>query len=735
MKNFYIKLMFLCIVMVLVAVSLMTYRNLSNYIKEVSLIRHSRDVFRALDQSLSIIKDAEIGQRGFQLTRDTFYLAPYYHSINNIPAKIRTLDSLVRDNIVMAKQVDTLKSLINKQFIIINEILSVKHQEPLPLTANEKRLLFQGRNNMNKIRWLIRRISDEEGKILGARVTSETDFRNIAPIALLLYTLVALAGVSLLFSKVIDALDKQRVAEARLNENILALKSEVGIREFIQKTLRRVLDTSLDGIMAFKAVRNAVTKEIEDFELTLSNANASTLTGKAEKELIGKHLLEIFPLAKQEGLLEIYKEAVLTGKPVQLEKLFQNDPTFEGWYAITAVKLEDGFVVTFSDITSQKRQRLILEERELLLKEAEALANMGSWKWDESNQALVWSDGLYKILNKDPENFTPAWDSFFENVYLEDRPSVEKFLSQIKESQEGATLEYRIEWNGTFKYLSLTSKPRSTPVKPGLDILGTVIDITDRKRYETQLEQYTAELKRSNEDLEQFAYVASHDLQEPLRKIRAFGDRLFNRYKSQLEGPGEDYIKRMQSASARMQTLIEDLLAFSRVSRSSETFQSLDMNQVMTEIKDDLDIQIKNEGAQLKIGKIPRLTGEKMQIKRLFQNLINNAIKFHKLNEIPIVEVTGMIMKSQEIKRELSVTVPEASYVVIVVKDNGIGFDEKFTEKIFNIFQRLHGRTEYEGTGIGLAICRKIATNHRGYITARSKENIGSEFIVILPAR
>jgi signal transduction histidine kinase/CHASE3 domain sensor protein len=732
MRNFYIKLMFLVIVMVLVAVSLMTYRNLSNYINEVNFTRHSRDVFRALEQTLSTIKDSEIGHRGFILTRDTFYLAPYYRSINTVPAQMRALDSLVQDNAIMVRQVDTLKRLVNKQFTIINQFFPLALKEPLPMDGREKELMLQGRRNMDEIRSLIKRLSEEEGKVLVARASKETDFRNVAPIALLLYTLVALAGVSLLFSKVIDALDKQRVAEIRLNENILALKREVGIREFIQETLRRVLDTSLDGIMAFKAIRNSITKEIEDFELSLSNANASKLTGKTEKELMGKRLLEIFPRVKDEGMFKIYENVVLTGKPAQFEKLFQNTHAFDEWYNITAVKLEDGFVVTFTNITNQKRQRLILEERGLLLKEAETLANMGSWKWDETNQAMIWSDGLYKILNRDPENFTPSWASFFDNVYQEDRPSVEKFMEAIMDHREGAGIEYRIKSNGALKYLSLASKPASTAVS-ALDILGTVIDITDRKTYETQLEQYTAELKRSNEDLEQFAYVASHDLQEPLRKIRAFGDRLINRYKSQLDGQGEDYIRRMQSASTRMQTLIEDLLAFSRVSRSTDVFQSLDLNQIIAEIKDDLDIQIKIEKAQFKIGKLPSVTGEKTQIKRLFQNLINNAIKFHKPNEAPIVEVTGMKIKPQEVRREFAVMLPLTSYVMISIKDNGIGFDEKFTDKIFNIFQRLHGRTEYEGTGIGLAICRKIVINHRGFITAKSKENVGSEFIVILP--
>lgn len=732
MKNFYIKLMFLVIVMVLVAVSLMTYRNLNNYITEVNLIRHSREVFRALEQSLSTIKDAEIGHRGFQLTRDTLYLEPYYNSLNTLPKQIRTLDSLVKDNYILAKKADTLEALINRHFFIINRILSLKQTESVVISPEEDALLFEGRTNMNKIRLIIRRISDEEGKILGQRLSSETDFRNIAPIALLFYTLIALAGVSLLFSKVIDALDKQRVAEVRLNENILTLKTEVGIREFVQKTLRSVLDNSLDGIMAFAAIRNKATGKIEDFKLILSNTIASKLTGKSEKELVGKNLLSIFPSTKDEGLFHIYENVVLTGEPAQFEKLYKEDGQFDGWYNITVVKLEDGFVVTFSNITNQKRQRIILEERGHLLREAEALANMGSWKWDESNQTLVWSDGLYKILNKNPETFTPTWNSFFENIYSEDQPLAEEFLSNIRMDDKGATLEYRIEINGALKYLSLTSKPGQANTT-GPDKLGTVIDITDQKMYETQLEQYTAELKRSNEDLEQFAYVASHDLQEPLRKIRAFGDRLFNRYKKQLDGQGEDYIKRMQSASMRMQTLIEDLLSYSRVSRSGEVFQALDMNQILSEIREDLDIQIKRENASIKIGRIPGITGDKMQIKRLFQNLINNAIKFHKPNGVPIVEVSGKLIKWHEIKRDFGISLPDIAYAMIVVKDNGIGFDDKFSEKIFNIFQRLHGRAEYEGTGIGLAICRKIVNNHKGYITATSKENIGSEFIVILP--
>jgi signal transduction histidine kinase/CHASE3 domain sensor protein len=729
MRNFYIKLMFLVIVMMLVAVSLMTYRNLNNYITEVNLIRHSSDVFRSIDQTLLAIKDAEIGQRGFQLTHDTLSLEPYYAALNSLPDKIKMLDSLLKENVTQSRKVDTLEYLINVQFSTIDKILTLEAANSE--SVNEINSLWsEEQKNMLAIKRILLRMSAEETKIFNERLSSETDFRNIAPLALLLYTLIALAGVSLLFSKVLDALDKQRIAEGQLTENIVALKSEVGMREFTQKTLRSVLDNSLDGIMAFRSVRNKQ-REIEDFEWTLANAIGSTYAGRVEHELIGNKLLEVLPEVKEQGLFDVYKEVVLTGHPRQFEKYYVHGPNNAQWYNITVVKFEDGFIVTFSNISHQKKQRLIIEERGVLLNEAEALANMGSWKWDEANQTLLWSNGLYKILNKREGSFLPQRASFLENVHVDDYPSVEANFEKVFVARQEITFEYRIQLNGTFKYLSLTSKPLMDP-NP-LDILGTVIDITKQKTYEAQLKDYTGELQRSNEDLEQFAYVASHDLQEPLRKIRAFGDRLSNRYKGQLDGPGEDYIQRMQSAATRMQTLIEDLLSFSRVSRSSETFQPLEMNQIMAEVLEDLDIQIKKERAVVTVGKLPGITGERMQIKRLFQNLINNAVKFHKPGQNPTIEVRGTIVKRKDIRSELGLNAADTLHARFSVKDDGIGFEEKYNEKIFNIFQRLHGRAEYEGTGIGLAICRKITANHKGYIAARGMENIGSEFIVILP--
>jgi len=730
MKNKYIKILFLGIVMVLLVISVITYRNLKRYTDEVRLIRHSNDVFRSLEVVLSTIKDAETGHRGFQLTHDTAYLQPYRVSVKVLPLQLRALENLVSDNKAQSKQVDTLRQLVSYQFAIIQKILANAQRSALYMDRYESQLLLDGRENMNEIRALVHRINTVELGIYRKRIASESDIKAVAPLAMLGYGLVALAGITVLFVRILDALEKRRIAEEQLKMNLQELRTEVGIREFTQKTLRSVLDNSLSGIMALRAIRGK-DGNIEDFEWTLANAVSEKMLGLERNALMGKRMLETYPKTRFEESWTIYKNVVETGQPAQFEK-FQPAAN-NSWVHVTAVKVDDGFVVTVTDITRQKSQRLLLEERGLLLNEAEHLAKMGSWRWTEKSDELIWSDGLYTMLGKARETYTPTWESFLENVYADDRLRVEDFIREVKLSRKRLEIEYRVDEQGMLRHLSLAAKPTS-PASDASVILGALIDITDRKLYENQLEKYTEELQRSNEDLEQFAYVASHDLQEPLRKIRAFGDRLAAKYGNKLEGQGVDYIQRMQSAAARMQTLIEDLLSFSRVSRGVAVPEVLDTAQVLSEVIEDLDAQVRREDAAVRVGIVPPIRGDKTQMKRLFQNIISNGIKFHKSGEKPVVEIRGHKEKGTLLNTRFGLSLADPEYAVITVKDNGIGFDEKYTEKIFTLFHRLHGRNEYEGTGIGLSICRKIVNNHKGFITAHSAENVGSEFIIILPA-
>jgi PAS domain S-box-containing protein len=258
-------------------------------------------------------------------------------------------------------------------------------------------------------------------------------------------------------------------------------------------------------------------------------------------------------------------------------------------------------------------------------------------------------------------------------------------------------------------------------------------EIAERKQAEAELKIYAAKLERSNRELESFAYMASHDLQEPLRKVQAFGDRLKAKYGGVLGDQGLDYLERMQNAGVRMQTLINDLLTYSRVTTKAQPFVSVDLAQVVRGVLSDLETRIEQVGGRVEVGDLPAIEADPTQMRQLLQNLIGNALKFHREGETPVVKIHAETLNG---RGEGAVGVcPGDGLCQIVVEDNGIGFDEKYVERIFQVFQRLHGRSEYEGTGIGLATCRKIVERHGGSITAKSAPGQGATFIVTLPVR
>ena len=239
--------------------------------------------------------------------------------------------------------------------------------------------------------------------------------------------------------------------------------------------------------------------------------------------------------------------------------------------------------------------------------------------------------------------------------------------------------------------------------------------------------QYSEELQRSNRELEEFAFVASHDLQEPLRKIRAFGDRLQQRFCSELGEVGSDYVVRMQAASERMSILIDNLLSFSRVTTKQRSFEVIDLGEIMDRVMDDLDYAIEESGAQVHIDPLPVIDGDGSQIAQVFMNLITNSLKFHAPGHRPIIAVTSETNFASPLADDTRL------WCRLQFADQGIGFEAQYAERVFSLFQRLHGRDEYSGTGIGLALCRKIIERHGGIITAQSEQGEGAVFTLFLP--
>jgi signal transduction histidine kinase len=256
-------------------------------------------------------------------------------------------------------------------------------------------------------------------------------------------------------------------------------------------------------------------------------------------------------------------------------------------------------------------------------------------------------------------------------------------------------------------------------------------EVAERQRAEEVVRQTAQELARSNAELEQFAYVASHDLQEPLRKVQAFGDLLATEAGPALAGSGSLYLQRMQDAARRMQGLINDLLTFSRVTSQARPFVPVDLTQVAREVVSDLEARLRASGGRVEIGDLPPLEGDPMQLRQLLQNLIGNALKFHRPDVPPVVAVRGRTVTNGA-GASLPGT-PGELLGEITVQDNGIGFDEKYLGRLFRPFQRLHGRGQYEGTGMGLAICRKIVERHGGHLTAQAAPDRGATFTALLP--
>ena len=256
------------------------------------------------------------------------------------------------------------------------------------------------------------------------------------------------------------------------------------------------------------------------------------------------------------------------------------------------------------------------------------------------------------------------------------------------------------------------------------------LEIAERERGDRELKVYAKKLEISNRDLQDFAFIASHDMQEPLRKIQTFTHLVKEKHAGTLDSTGRDLFERIAKAAKRMSEMIRGLLEFSRVGSSSNPFTTTDLTLLVREVMSDIEVLIEESAARIEVGDLPTIEADPIQMRQLFQNIIINSLRFHG-EENPVVKIYA---KPGSVCREGDDR-PEGKVYQIFVEDNGIGFDEKYLDRIFTLFQRLHSRSAYEGTGMGLAICRRIVERHKGRITARSTQGDGATFIVTLPEK
>ena len=278
-------------------------------------------------------------------------------------------------------------------------------------------------------------------------------------------------------------------------------------------------------------------------------------------------------------------------------------------------------------------------------------------------------------------------------------------------------------------YISLTS------LQPQLTTVGMIItDLSEKKQNEQLLRDKNLELERLNKSLEQFASIASHDLQEPLRKMKTFTSLLIQRFDNDLPDKAKELVNKIWGASERMSLLIKDVLNFSRIVGSANMFSATDLHQILNNILGDFDMLVLERGASIRVDYLPCIEAIPVQINQLFYNLVGNALKFSKEGRPPVITISSRILLPEEAAKHAGLN-RQLSYTEISFRDNGIGFEQQFAEQIFSIFERLNNQQQYSGTGIGLALCRKIAEQHQGRIRAEAEESFGATFYVLLPLK
>lgn len=387
------------------------------------------------------------------------------------------------------------------------------------------------------------------------------------------------------------------------------------------------------------------------------------------------------------------------------------------------------------EVRQRKRAEEMLKTKHQQLLDAQALAHIGSWEWDVVTNKVVWTDELYRIFGLPPGDSDLTYEDIQRLHHPDDSVELAKAVERALETKEPYQLYLRLRReSGEERIVHARGEAVTDEQGRVVRLIGTTQDVTTLRGTEMELEKKAAELERSNAELEQFAYVASHDLQEPLRKIRTFGERLSTKYHDTLDDNGRSYLDSMLKASERMQELIDDLLQYSRVTREPEEFAVTDLNTVIRGVLDDLQVSIEQQEAVVTIGNLPVVDAIPGQMRQLFQNLVSNALKFHTAGKPPVVTISAEAMLTNG--PALSGNFAQSGrFWRIMVADNGIGFDEQYLDKMFTAFQRLHSREKYKGTGIGLAVCQKIVEHHNGRITARGTPGAGTVFIIDLPAR
>lgn len=516
--------------------------------------------------------------------------------------------------------------------------------------------------------------------------------------------------------------------------------SSLPVPETFGTLWHQLLSHSTGGIVGLMAVRDLTQpgKPVIDFQYQFLNEVAQRDTQNQRPDstepIIGAHLSDFFPSIRQTTLWTTYLDVIASGQPRRVEQHYRIGKHDIQVTQSVAPFGTDGLLLTYADSSDLQLLTRRLAHQTILLNGVLNSSPNAVMVFDairDDQQAII--DFQLTLTNRQGLQLTGLSDAqilgqLLSVLYPLTSDQFDRLRQLIKTGGSLVVDRYVPQYT---RWLSISL----TTLNDGF--VATVQDVSVDRQMRRQLEQTVQELHQSNQSLEQFAYIASHDLQEPLRKIVSFSDVLKTQYVGELSEAASDIVQRMQQSANRMRDLVSDLLSYARLSGTRTAFQPVNLNQLLEQVVDDLEFMVRDQQAQIIVGDLPTIQGDTVLLRQLFQNLVTNALKFQPKpsgTDRPVIQINSSQPQADSLPHSLQqAATPPQPYTLITVADNGIGFDEKYIDQIFTIFQRLHGRSHYTGTGMGLAICKKVVDMHGGHITAISQEGNGAIFQVYLP--
>jgi PAS domain S-box-containing protein len=704
-----VQLAFSAALALLLVVGVLSYRSNGNQAGSEEWVAHTQEVLATLAEVLSSENEAISARQGYFITSESMFLRNYETSAAATFTKLARVRQLTADNAPQQRRLDSLEPLITRRLRLLGQLIHSQGKNPSDVVVQSRETL-EGEEIQARVGDLLAEMAGTERILLQSRIADAGFAKRLAIFTILFGTSLALGLVGACFY----LLQQKFTEQARVEEALLA--NEVKFRGILESAPDAMVITDAQSL------------------IVLVNAETERLFGYRREELIGqpvdtlvpKRFRAAHPHQRHEYVAHPRTRSMASG--LELCGLRKDGIEFPAEISLSPLETREGLFISSAvrDISRRKKAEEALRGSEIRLRMAIEAAEIGTWFWNIQQDEISWSE-KFRMLFGLTSDAKLTYREILEVIHPDDRERVDRSVKNTVEQGVPYDIEYRIIWpDSSVHWIRAKGRAQRSPEGVAVSMQGIVMDITEHKeaqevlKYNEARERRTAELKRSNDELQQFAYIAAHDLQEPLRMIFSYTQLLAQRYKGRLDSDADDFIAYAMDGVHRMQRLIEDLLAYCRVGTTGRELCKTSSEDAMNQALLNLRAAIQESGGVVTHDPLPTVIADSTQLVQLFQNVIGNAIKYRSA-ELPRVHVSAKRNGNDE--------------WTFSTRDNGLGIDPKYFQKIFVMFQRLHGREEFSGTGIGLTVCKKIVERHGGRMWVDSEPGKGSTFYFTLPGR